>query len=197
MRVDQVKGIAGINGFVLDFQNFIVIQQGDDHFQQRIAGFRIINHEFFSPRHFCRRFGRFFFYDKRFFLYNGSFFHNRFFYGRFFRNIFFFGSGFFQQGIFRRDFFGYNFFSPRRLNTAADDDQQGQREGKNSFQVLIHFFSTSLVCVEYALCKRACFEQRKAQQNGVAHDRPDGEGNVVLHHHVLNKNGVDRYANND
>ena len=43
----------------------------------------------------------------------------------------------------------------------------------------------------------AGLEQRKAEQDRVAHTRPDGLGNILVERDVLHQHGVDGHADND
>ena len=56
--------------------------------------------------------------------------------------------------------------------------------------------SSLLVCIEYALCKRSCLKQGKAEQYGVAHDTPNIRNNIIckckgLYQYRINANTDD------
>lgn len=93
----------------------------------------------------------------------------------------------------------------QKSSAEADDLALGQVEGDLGFDCvhilgygyICHSVSTSLMCVEHALCQRAGLEQREAQQHGVTHNRPDCHGDIALHDHVLHKDGINCHADDD
>ena len=58
-------------------------------------------------------------------------------------------------------------------------------------------FLLSLMCCEDAPRHAAGFEQRKAEQDRVAHTRPDGLGYILVERYVLHQHGVDGHTDDD
>ena len=57
--------------------------------------------------------------------------------------------------------------------------------------------SSGLMGVEHTLGQRAGLKEREAEQDGVAHARPDRGRDIGVHYHVLNEYGIDRHTNDD